>query len=781
MNSAHLLTQRLQRARHFLLQGRRLPLYLGLLCTYLVLMLSVAPPRVMEQLIERLDQVVYDLRFELADGPALANRHNIVIVDYDEKSLEAEGQWPWSRFKLGDLLDRLADLDVSMVGFDVFFPEAERNVARELNRQLERDAALQTQMAPLLPQLRQLSETLDADRYFARRMQRVDVVLGFSFQRSAPMRSGVLPSPIFDLRNSERWTEAVERQQGYTGNIAVLQNAARGAGFFDTEADSDGVVRRYPLFMEYARQLYPSLALEMARLYLFEERFAPVLEADLLGRFSALTGVRLGQTTIATDAAGRVLIPYKGRAGSFPYVSATDVLQGNLTAEQRALLEGAVVLMGSTATGVYDLRPTPVQSVYPGVEIHATVLDALLDASPRLEAGGGGVAVTSGSFPVRPDWQAGAQHSAIVLLGLVLALLYPRLGPGWLAFSSVGLAAGLLALDLYLWEHQQLDTSPILLLLLLLLVTLINLAHGFLREERGKKALKEMFGQYVPPAHIEAMLSHPERYNFDGESKELSVLFSDIRNFTTFSERLGATELKTLLNDFFTPLTGIIFEHGGTIDKYVGDMVMAFWGAPLDDARHREHAVTAALRMLQAVQVLKPAFRARGLPEIDIGIGINSGMMNVGDMGSTYRRAYTVLGDAVNLGSRLEGITQAYGVNLLIGENTHAGLEGVLCRRIDCVSVKGREQPVNIYQPLCLLAEASVAQRVLVREHELAYQHYLERNWEAARAGFAALQEEDPQSALYRLYLQRIDVLSRQQLPENWDGTYTFASRKSLG
>jgi len=760
-------------------------MYLGLLCTYLVLMLSVAPPRFMEQLIERLDQVVYDLRFDFANNPAFTNHHTIVIVDYDQKSLEAEGQWPWSRFKLGDLVARLADLGVSIVGFDVFFPEAERNVARELERQLAQDAALQTEMAPLVPELQQLSELLDADRYFAQRMQRTDVVLGFSFQRGAPVQSGVLPPSIFDLEEAERWTTAVGEQQGYIGNIAVLQEAARGAGFFDTEADSDGVVRRYPLFMAYAQRLYPSLALEMARLYFFEERFTPVVETDLLAQFNALTGVRMGRVLISTDAAGRVLIPYKGRAGSFPYISATDILHGNLSSEQRALLEGSVVLVGTTSTGLYDLRPTPVQSVYPGVEIHATVLDALLDAAPRLETNGGGAVAIAGNetarpFPVRPDWQNGAQRTVIVLLGMALALLYPRLGPGWLAFASVGLVAGLVALNLQLWERYRFDTSLVLLLLLLLLITLINLAHGFLREEHGKKALKEMFGQYVPPAHIDAMLSHPERYNFDGESKELSVLFSDIRNFTAFSERLSAVELKTLLNDFFTPLTGIIFEHGGTIDKYVGDMVMAFWGAPLDDPRHREHAVAAALRMLQAVQALKSVFRARGLPEIDIGIGINSGMMNVGDMGSTYRRAYTVLGDAVNLGSRLEGITQAYGVNLLIGENTHAALDGVLCRRIDRVSVKGREQPVSIYQPLCLTAEADVALQAAVQEYEQAYQHYLERNWEAAREGFGVLQTREPEAVLYRLYLQRIEVLRRQQLPKNWDGTYSFSSKKTL-
>jgi adenylate cyclase len=232
-----------------------------------------------------------------------------------------------------------------------------------------------------------------------------------------------------------------------------------------------------------------------------------------------------------------------------------------------------------------------------------------------------------------------------------------------------------------------------------------------------------------------------------------------------------------MLNEFFTPITGVIFDHNGTIDKYVGDMVMAFWGAPLDDPDHRTHAVKAALKMLEKVEELKPLFRQKGLPEVNIGIGINSGMMSVGDMGSTYRRSYTVLGDAVNLGSRLEGITKAYGVKLLIGEHTYVGLRDILCRQVDRVQVKGKEEPISIYQPLCVTANASEQLTALVDEYHRAYNHYLKQEWDAAEQLFRQLQQLDPTTHLYGIYLQRIVELRRQTLPENWDGTYRHTSK----
>jgi len=273
------------------------------------------------------------------------------------------------------------------------------------------------------------------------------------------------------------------------------------------------------------------------------------------------------------------------------------------------------------------------------------------------------------------------------------------------------------------------------------------------------------------------MLADPDNYSFEGESKELTVLFSDIRSFTTISEGLNATQLKKLLNDFFTPITGIIFDHSGTIDKYVGDMVMAFWGAPIDDDKHRSHAVLAALEMLDKVEALKPEFREQGFPEVNVGIGINTGVMNVGDMGSTYRRSYTVLGDAVNLGSRLESLTKFYGIRLLVGEDTVKDLDEFLLRRIDRVKVKGKDKAVNCYQPMCLLAAADASLRQRVDAYHGALDCYYTKDWGGAQQKLRALLADEPNTLLYQIYLDRIDEHKNAELPPEWDGAFTHTSK----
>lgn len=307
---------------------------------------------------------------------------------------------------------------------------------------------------------------------------------------------------------------------------------------------------------------------------------------------------------------------------------------------------------------------------------------------------------------------------------------------------------------------------------LVLALAVLNLAFGYLNEARQRGRLKDMFGQYVPPTLVEQMVRAPGRFSTAGESREMTVLFADIRSFTTLSETLTPGELKGLLNQFFTRMTRIIFERHGTIDKYVGDMIMAFWGAPLPDPDHALHATEAALEMLGAVESLRPELAAQGLPEISIGIGINTGVMNVGDMGSEFRRAYTVIGDAVNLGSRIEGLTKFYGAGLVIGEATRAQLGSFVCRRLDRVRVKGKTQGVEVYEPLCREDKAEPALRLEIERHHRALELYWAQQWDESCAEFEALHARAPQTRIYALYLERIDELRRRPLPADWDGVY---------
>ena len=361
--------------------------------------------------------------------------------------------------------------------------------------------------------------------------------------------------------------------------------------------------------------------------------------------------------------------------------------------------------------------------------------------------------------------------------GVILSAVLPVLGPALLAVAAVVLVGVAVWSNFALWSLYRMDLSLTLILLLILALVVINTAYGFLSERLTRKTIKGMFDQYVPPAHIDAMLQNPEAYSFSGESREMTVLFADIRDFTSVSEALTATELKQLLNEFFTPVTGIIFEHNGTVDKYVGDMIMAFWGAPLEDRNHRANAVSAALRILAEVERLRVEFPLRGFPAINIGIGVNTGMMNVGDMGSVYRRAYTVLGDAVNLGSRLEGLTKFYGVKLLIGEETHHTLEGILCRLVDKVKVKGKDHAVRAYEPLCAMAEATPQLLADVSQYHAALDSYFAQRWDEAQERFEALHAIAPHALLYGIYLERIADLRVLDLPPDWDGSFQHLSK----
>lgn len=780
----------MKRTARFLLKGRRLPVALGLLLTLLISSLQVLPPQGLGSLIERLDNLIYDQRFTLMPKPLVNPEHKIVVVDIDERSLQAEGQWPWDRFKLGQLVQKLEAYGVLVTGFDITFPEPQRNTVRDI---FARSDALRLE-GDFVERLRVLEQELDADTYFAQAIAspQMDVVLAVSFNPVQAVEYGALPPAIVGIDGEIADRVSLQEMAGYTANIGVLQEAAAGAGIMNQLPDVDGIIRRVPLVVRYRDELYPTLALEMARLYYFEDHFELVTYP--VGGMYQVEGIRIGsnagQYELATDARAQVLVPYVGASflsgrGQYEYVSATDVLNERV---DPALLENALVLVGTTATGMFDLRSTPLEAVYPGVEVHANILNGILNSFlvQEVAAGSDGdlqnamsamPAQSTVPFPYKPVWEEGAILVILLISGFVLSVVLPLLGPALLAVAAVALIGVAVWSNFTMWSVYRMDLSLTLILLLIVALVVINTAYGFLSERLTRKTIKGMFDQYVPPAHIDAMLQNPEAYSFSGESREMTVLFADIRDFTSVSEALTATELKQLLNEFFTPVTGIIFEHNGTVDKYVGDMIMAFWGAPLEDVNHRANAVSAALRILEEVERLRVEFPRKGFPAINIGIGINTGMMNVGDMGSVYRRAYTVLGDAVNLGSRLEGLTKFYGVKLLIGEETHHTLEGVVCRLIDKVKVKGKDHAVRAYEPLCSTAQASAQLLAEVARYHEALDSYFAQRWDDAQLRFDALHASAPHVLLYEIYLERIASLRTQDLPADWDGSFQHMSK----
>ncbi|MCH7672481.1 MAG: adenylate/guanylate cyclase domain-containing protein, partial [Proteobacteria bacterium] len=661
--------------QRFITEGKRLPIYLGIVVTVFVLWLQIGAPTVVDDFITRLEYLVYDQRLSVMPHAPVPADNKIVIVDLDERSLQAEGQYPWNRIRVGRLVEKLKDNGALVVGFDITFPEPDRDI-----RDLLEPIDLDTLSREFIQTLEMIEPQINSDRYFADVMNGgIDVILAINFTQQTDATYNELPSSIVDIGAGLARRVTVPDMTGYTGNIKILQDAAKGNGSMNQEPDADGIVRRVPLIIRYGSKLYPTLSLEMIRVYNFLENYELVTQT--YGQLEVVTAVRMGKGAgaflIPTDGRGQVNVPYAGPSSLhnnefFRYISATDVLQDNLSAVEKAALENSLVLVGTSAPGLGDIRAMPLDATYPGVEVHANMLNALLNSiAATVVAVDSGEASTASVFstfqssatiffPYKPDWSAGATFVIILVLGLGMSMLFSILGAASMAITATGLVAASIWINFQLWDVYKLDFPLVLLLLLIVLVTGTNMIYGFLAESQTRKLIKGMFDQYVPPAHIDAMLADPDNYSFEGESKELTVLFSDIRSFTTISEGLDATQLKKLLNDFFTPITGIIFDHSGTIDKYVGDMVMAFWGAPIDDDKHRSHAILAALEMLDKVEALKPEFREQGFPEVNVGIGINTGIMNVGDMGSTYRRSYTVLGDAVNLGSRLESLTKFY-------------------------------------------------------------------------------------------------------------------------
>lgn len=702
--------------------------------------------------IDRLESWAYDYRL-LATLPGGVDPR-VVIVDIDARSLAVEGHWPWSRDKLARLVDRLFDAyQIGILGVDVVFAEYDdRSGLAALDALAEGPLAGNR---AYLDALRDLRPQLDQDRRFAQSLRDRDVILGFSAARDT--RSGRLPTPLMQLEGEAAGLSFFQ-VQGYNANLPELQQAAYGGGFFDNPAvDADGLFRRSPLVYRIDDALYGSLAFAVVHgLY-----GQPQLELDVQrqGGRPVLEGIGFSGVRVPVDPQGVAPIPYRGAYGSFRYVSATDVLRQTVP---KPGLEGVIALLGATAPGLMDLRASPVGARFPGVEIQANLIAGLL----------------SGDIKQRPGYALAVNTLLILGLGLVLGFVLPRLSPIPILLLSAGGLAVLLAFNLWLWQNLDLILPLAGPVALLALLVMFHTAWGFFAETRRKRRLGRLFGQYVPPEIVEEMdRNESDSFGLEGESREMTVLFADVRSFTTLSEGLKPDELKQLMNAYFTQVTEVIHDHRGTIDKYIGDAIMAFWGAPLHDPEHARHGLEAALAMQRRMQQVRAEFRRRGWPEIRIGCGVNSGVMNVGNMGSAFRMSYTVMGDAVNLGSRLEGLTKAYGVEIMISESTRKGQPELICRELDRVRVKGKKAPVGVFEPLGLPGELDSGTLEPLERYHQALAAYRSQNWRKAEVMFEALRLADPNSKLYALYLERVQDFKANPPGADWDAVATFLTK----
>lgn len=713
------------------------------------------------ELINRLDRIAYDFRLLLTMPETPDDR--IVIVEIDEKSLAAEGRWPWPRDKVARLMDQLVDhYGVALVAFDVVFAEPEEVSALTLLDELKadpsaRDPALQWRYEQLRPRY-------DHDSALVRSLQGRDVILGIFFTGESDSvgsrTAGKPPTPLFPRGSFTGRSIPFVKGSGYAANLAELQKNAFATGHLMALPDTDGLVRRVPMLYEYDGSYYEALSMAVARKVLGAKRVVPGYpDQSRAGRsYSELEWLEIGDHHIPVDARVSALVPFRGRKGSFPYVSATDVI--NATAPP-AVLRDRIALVGATAAGLLDLRATPVQADYPGVEIHANMIAGILDRTIK----------------ENPAYTLGAEFLLVLVSGLLLALLLPVLSPIWAAVMTLVLLGSTVAANLLVWHYGDFVFPLATSVLTIFALFLFNMWYAYFFEARGKRQLAGLFGEYVPPELVEEMSQNPQSFTLESQNRELTVLFSDVRDFTSISEGLGAGELSELMSEYLSAMTRVIYDHRGTVDKYIGDAIMAFWGAPIYDHDHARNALYAAMRMVAEVRVLSKSFRERGWPGLHIGIGINTGDMNVGNMGSRYRRAYTVLGDGVNLASRLEGLTKSYGVSLIVSRATRDAVPELAYRELDRVRVKGREKAVSIYEPLGPRDAVDEKAHDELKFYREAVKLYRAQNWELAELQFVNLSKRAPKRTLYRLYIERINHFRRNPPPADWDGVYTYSEK----
>ncbi len=697
----------------------------------------------------------------------LSSGGETVIVAIDEKSLSEIGRWPWPRTVMARLVDQLNAYGAKAVGFDIVFSEPDDNTSlktiAELSKEIEKIGLQNAKLKGLIERKR---GAVDTDAALAGSVARAkNVTLGYFFHLSGKEVGHLTPEQIkasaADIANARYQMIRAPKTMDEHGlvhaysavtNIVQLTEAAENSGYFNAFPDSDGVIRWLPLVIKFQDDYYSPLPISMLLQYLEW----PMLSLKL-AEFG-VESVRLDNLVIPTDEAGRLLVNFLGPSGIFPHYSISDVLHGRLSAD---LFKDKIVLVGATATGIYDMRVTPFSSVYPGVEIHATVIDNILHQN----------------FLIHSGWTKFIDFCMILVLGFIVGVAIPRASAARGVLIILVLLTLFVGANAYVFSHYNIWLNLIYPVLTMMTIYLAITVYRYITEEREKKKIRGAFQYYLTASVISEMLKDPTKLKLGGDKKDLTVLFSDIRGFTTISEKLTPEELVHLLNEYLTAMTDIVFKYEGLLDKYMGDAIMAVYGAPLDQPDHPVRACRTALDMIEELKKLQQKWSEEGRPVLHIGIGINSGDMVVGNMGSQMRFDYTVMGDSVNLGSRLEGINKEYGTSIIISEYTYEGVKDVLvCRELDSVRVKGKKLPVKIYELLCDKKDAAPLEAFVQRFNE-GLDKYKQARWDEAVAAFEKVLDIRPDDAPSLLYIQRCKDMKESPPPQPWDGVFTMTKK----
>lgn len=689
------------------------------------------------------------------------------IVDLDDASMERLGQWPWPRTIVAEMVARLANMGAAVIAFDSVFSEPDRTSPGNIiplwgvdQQQSEFRSAIES-----LP---------DHDAVLGDIISQTLVVTGFALTQGELTRAPEIKGSFAVAGDNPR--PFIPNFSGTVVNLPEIEAGAAGNGSFNMLADPDGLVRRVPLLVRMEEQLYPTLSAEVIRVVqgarTFIVRASGASGEESFGQVTGVNNIRIGSTIVPTDANGAVYLHYTESEPS-RYVPAWTVFDESVDPN---LIAGNIILVGTSAAGLQDQRATPLNPVIPGVEIHAQLVEMM-----TLELAGGEAA-----YLLRPDWATGAEIVYLIALGLLMILVLPRWGAMWSAIFGLSMISLAVYGSWYAFTEMRFLLDPIFPSMVVLFIYIVESLMTYLRTEAEKEQVRGAFKHYLSPALVEQLAENPDQLALGGETKQMTLLFSDIRGFTTISEGFDAEGLTSFINKFLTPMTDIILSAKGTVDKYMGDCIMAFWNAPINDENHARNAAHAALKMMGRLEELNVEWKAeaeqnnREYVPINVGVGLNTGDCCVGNMGSDQRFDYSVLGDDVNLASRLEGQSKNYGVDIVLGENTKNLINDMALLELDLIQVKGKTEPVHIYALIGDEEHALLPSYLeLSVNHKEFLQNYREQKWESAAAYIKHYQDSGGGllDGLYGLYETRIKEFIANPPGPDWDGVFVATSK----
>ncbi len=724
------------------------------------------------EFIEIIDLKTIDLRFQLrGERKPLPE---VVIAAIDEKSLDQEGRWVWPRWKIAALVDRLSEAGVRVIAFDIGFNEPDdQRVIQAIDQIQSKAANLDSCGVQLNSYLEELKSNADNDRLLATAIQnaKAKVVLGWFFHIANDVKdiqhldAAESASKEEDIRLS-RYQYAQSSSAGVDLDLEKLlkifpepvirpfSEAAGYTGYFNFSQDSDGITRRMPTVMQYNGKCYAPLSLIALSAY-----YGMPLHLEI-GSFGEVLSACIGdRVCIPTDDEGHMMINYRGKDHLFPYISVTDILHGRVPVEE---LRDKIVIVGATAVATSDVKSTPVSTSFPGPEIHATVIDSIL----------------AEDFLYRPSYYQALNVLIILLCGLVLGFFLTRAGVIAGAVTGMIMMTGYLFLGVLLFCSFGSVLSLGYPVLVIVLVYVGVTAYKYFVEEGKKRFIQNTFSKYLAPTVVKQLIESPDKVELGGEQRDITAFFSDVQGFTSISENLSPQALVELLNEFLTEMTDIILQHEGTVDKFEGDAIIAFFGAPNVLENHAQTATSACIEMQARLITLRKDWLDKGWPELNMRIGLCSGLAVVGNMGSKNRMDYTMMGDTVNTAARLEGVNKIYGVYMLISESTRERLDSrIVCREIDSIHVVGKQKSITIFEPLGFQESVSRQTMELVSLYAAGLSAYRSKDWQGAIAFFRKALENEPEDGPSKTMLNRSEAYQQKPPPADWIGAFSMSSK----